>query len=134
MSIATLLSLVMLVRGAPADTPKLTDSERALLQHAREELKSKTPARRVAAGDALGEVGPKMHDAVPELWLAMLDQNAKVRTAAGAALLKVDPEFGGAISSLALNSNIDALRDVRKVGALAPQLKPIIIDVIGRMA
>jgi len=134
MRVAVLAALALLPATVLAQDSDLSDSERALLVHARDLLRSGVSSQRKAAAEALTEIGPKMYDAIPDLWSAILDHKPTVRAAVGAALLKVDPEFGGAISSLALNSNIDALKEIPKLGERARHLKPIVLDVICRMS
>jgi HEAT repeat protein len=48
---------------------------------------------RVAAVEALGQVGPGAHAAVPALVMALTDQEETVRTAALAALKQIDPQW-----------------------------------------
>src|SRR5580700_2526429 len=103
MQIAVFAAIFLQSSGLAADQLPLSNSERSLLVQARQELRSKNPAQRQAAVEALAEFGPRMREAIPDLWEALLDRKPAVRFASAAALAKVDPEFGVDIGTFALN-------------------------------
>ncbi len=78
-SIALVAIGALTPKGVAHDDPPQSGSTAAVVKGLRSDLESKSSAKRLAASRALAELGPEAAAAVPELCLAMLDRDERVR-------------------------------------------------------